>query len=558
MKNTTLFLVAYMLLTFALAGFSQNTLTKTNNKSNVTVSKSEVEVYDFTEITITNNKANSTNAFLNCSLNGIFYTPSGDSMIVYGFADDLNGKVMSIRYMPQTPGTYKYKLEQNISGKTTFYTGTFSAKSSNRKGVVRVDKDYPTHFVYEGNGGHYFYNSTTTYLLLGWENDTEIFQAIDRLSKLKINRLRVALSANIKDGSEWHEPLVQNTATFKTRVSPWVLSKPDTVQNLKSNPEVFNLAFWQKIDRMLAFAREKEVQISIVFYVGGFTDDPFGRDNAGGDLEKMYYRYAVSRLASYSNVMWDLCNEYRNMRDDKWCREMGRYVKKIDPWKHLITVHGHETNTLYAEDWMDFVVFQLWDESGGYNILSLNSKLQQCNGIAKPIVNEEYGYEDHYPSWGGMSGTGRNAASRAGLALEMLMAGCYQTTGERATEGTGAGNDKGGGWINGRGDSSMVMLKIYAAYYDLFNSVEYWKLKSHSELVKGHGWLLANPGEAYIFYGRWGNPEITLVEGTYSVERMDVYSGVKTQLPNFTGTIWKYTGKNLENEKLFLLFKRIK
>ena len=53
----------------------------------------------------------------------------------------------------------------------------------------------------------------------------------------------------------------------------------------------------------------------------------------------------------------------------------------------------------------------------------------------------------------------------------MVMAGGYQTTGERANTGTGWGADTGGGWINGRGDDSMAMLEGYAHMVDFFTRI---------------------------------------------------------------------------------------
>jgi len=66
----------------------------------------------------------------------------------------------------------------------------------------------------------------------------------------------------------------------------------------------------------------------------------------------------------------------------------------------------------------------------------------------------------------------------------MYMAGGYQTTGERADTGTGWGPDTGGGWINGRGDESMVMLKGYGHIVDFFTSIPWWKLEPNNEFFE--------------------------------------------------------------------------
>ena len=65
---------------------------------------------------------------------------------------------------------------------------------------------------------------------------------------------------------------------------------------------------------------------------------------------------------------------------------------------------------------------------------------------------------------------GASADNMRRTAWEIYMAGCYQTTGETARRGTGYWPDTGGGWVNGRGDASMVMLEGYAHIVDFFTS----------------------------------------------------------------------------------------
>ena len=142
-------------------------------------------------------------------------------------------------------------------------------------------------------------------------------------------------------------------------------------------------------------------------------------------------------------------------------------------------------------------MYQMWDEHGGYQFMLKNRREQENTGRPIPQVNEEYGYEDHYPGrWGeGRKWPARSADNRRRLAWEMAMAGCYQTTGERA-------NEPGyGGWINGRGNAKMTMLKGYAHIRRFFERMEWWKLEPHPELVReGQALCLAQPPGQYVFY----------------------------------------------------------
>ena len=72
-----------------------------------------------------------------------------------------------------------------------------------------------------------------------------------------------------------------------------------------------------------------------------------------------------------------------------------------------------------------------------------------------PQTNEEYGYEDHYPQLGAQP-PGDSADTLRRTAWDIAMAGAYGTAGETCRRGTNIWPDTGGGWINGRGDDTMI------------------------------------------------------------------------------------------------------
>ena len=125
-------------------------------------------------------------------------------------------------------------------------------------------------------------------------------------------------------------------------------------------------------------------------------------------------------------------------------------------------------------------MYQSWDEHGGYAFMLKNRQEQEKAGRPMPQVNEEYGYEDHYPyPWGeGRKWPARAADTRRRLAWQMTMAGGYQTTGERA-------NVPGyGGWITGRGDSTMVMFEGYRHMVDFFTALPWWQLNPDNDFFE--------------------------------------------------------------------------
>lgn len=441
-------------------------------------SASTVDVYDFVEVTLRVQQPDVGNPFTDVTVEGWFTLEGRQPVRVDGFCDSADGNTFRVRFTPTRPGNYNYRVKYRNGSHQSTHTGKFTARHGRRRGLIRVDKDYPWHFIWEGTGEHYFWNGTTTYWLLGWD-DQNIRRNIDRLHKLQVNRLRVAICGRVKNGRAWFENVFP-TDKFRFVLNPWVAQRPDSVESPGFDVRRFNIAHWQKIERMLRHARDKDMIISIIFYVDGARPgvDPFGKAKMGQQDEQLYYRYAVARLAAFSNVMWDVTNEYQLFRNETWANKMGTFIKKCDPYDHLMSVHGHGQFPFRTSPWADFAMYQQWDESGGYKFMFENRRKQAQTGRPIPQVNEEYGYEDHYPTWGGnRKAPARSADNRRRLAWQMYMAGCYQTTGERADTGTGWGPDTGGGWINGRGDDSMVMLKGYGRIVDFFTSIPWWKLE---------------------------------------------------------------------------------
>jgi|WetSurSiteA1Bulk_404760.scaffolds.fasta_scaffold01098_1 hypothetical protein len=525
--------------------------------------QAEVELYDNIELEI-KSSLDFKNPFTDVTILGCFTDSNGRTDTIEGFCDDPGGKYFRIRYMPRVTGSFKYRVLIRTAGRNLEFKGDFLALFSGRKGPLQVDSSYPWHMIYEGTGEHFFWNATTAYWMMGWKDDKIIHDAIDRLAFLGVNRIRVAINGRSEGGIRWYEPLVKESAEFTFLLNPWMAASPASLDNPDFDVTRFNVPYWQKLDRLVRHARDADIIVSLIFYVDGRDHgcDPFKEENMGNEDEQRYYRYAVARYAGFPNIMWDVTNEYHLFRSEEWVNKMGRLIKSKDPGKHLVSVHGHAEFPFRLSPWVDVVLYQSWDECGGYQFMTDCRNRQAAAGRILPQVNEEYGYEDHYPPWGCGNGMtrepdGRSAENRRQLAWEIYMAGGYQTTGERANEGTGAGNDKGGGWINGRGNDKMIMLKGYAIIRGVFELTSYWKLSPHSELVNYGNLCLASPGEEYIVYSRLSCCRVILTAGTaFSVTMVNPRTGEVTPLMNTKpeDNAWEYP-KNLAGDWVFVLKK---
>ena len=513
----------------------------------------EVDRFEFVEVILKLDLPVVGNPFTEAVLEGEFHQGSSPSLKVDGFCDSDDGRVFRVRFLPQVAGKHSYSVRFHAGGRELTHSGEFNVRVGKRRGIVRVDQEHPFHFVWSGTGEHFFYNSTTAYWLLGWKDDTIIRECIERLADLKVNRIRVALNGRTENGLRWKEPMIVSDGAFQYRLEPWPAAHPSDVRAPGYDVTRFNLAHFRKAERMLMQARSHDMVVSLIFHLDGADVgvDPFGKSGMGGPDEKRYYRYCAARFGAFANVMWDLANEYRHFRDDAWAEEMGTFLRKCDPYGHLTSIHGHGDFRFRTAPWVDYAIFQSWDEHGAYDFLLKNSRDQLATGRPMPQVNEEYGYEDHYPyPWGEKRvWPARIAENRRRLAWEMTMAGAYQTTGERANV---AGM---GGWITGRGNSEMTMLTGYARMRSFFERFAWWKLEPHPELVSGGNQALqvtegggpiapalclAELGHRYILYLRQGGTvSVMLAPGNYRVERFNPRTGAKVLLPTVNSdTTW--------------------
>jgi hypothetical protein len=153
---------------------------------NFAPSAGPIDCYDFIEVTVNVKAPDAANPFTDASVEGRFGLAGGQQATVDGFCDSADGTVYRIRFMPTRPGEHIYSVVYRQGEYQAEHSGKFMARDSRRRGLIRVDREHPWHFLWEGTGEHYFWNGTTTYWLLGWDDET-IRNSIDRLAGLKVN-----------------------------------------------------------------------------------------------------------------------------------------------------------------------------------------------------------------------------------------------------------------------------------------------------------------------------------------------------------------------------------
>jgi hypothetical protein len=478
-----------------------------------------VEALDFVEVTLSLREPDAANPFTDAAVTGWFAKADAkDKVAVEGFCDSAAGDLFRVRFTPSSPGSYTYEVTYRQGAFEKTFRGAFRATDGRRRGPIRADPAYPWHFIWEGTGEHYFFNGTTAFWLMGWRDERHIRFSIDRLQKLKVNRIRTLLAGNAN--LFWGDA-VMTAASFTMALRPWPAEAPRSLEHPGLDFTRFDVPYWQKYERMLRFARDRDVIVSVILDISTHSAQPA----AGSEDERRYYRYAIARLAPFSNVTWDLGDDLDSFRDEKWTHETGTFLHERDPYTRLATSHpAHRGPQDRASAWFGFTSIQDWSRAQ-HALMLEERQIQMKTGRIIPQANEEYGYEDHYPAWA-PAPPGNSAETLRRVAWEIAMAGAYGTAGESARRGTNVWPDTGGGWINGRGDDTMVMLRGYAHMVEFFTSFEWWKTEPHDELVDQGAYCLAKPGEIYAVYlPRAGEVTVRAEPGRYEATWFDAFTG---------------------------------
>jgi len=495
-------------------------------------SAKSVEAYDFIEVAVNVAGPEARNPYTDAELHGSFgKAGSSERINVDGFCDSVDGSVFRIRFMPSSPGDYSYSIAYRQGEFEKKDSGTFQATNGSGRGPIRVDPQYRWHFIWEGTGEHYFFNGTTAFWLMGWREERIINSSIERLHRLKINRMRVLLSGAAN--TFWGEPVMTGD-NFSMMLRPWTAQAPESFERPGIDYTRFNVPYWQKWERMLRFARARDMIISVILDISTHHAQP----QADSADERRYIRYAVSRLSAFSNITYDLGDDLDSFRDEKWAHETGTLIESWDPYKHLASSHPvHRQHQDRASDWFGFTSIQDWSRNQ-HSLMLEERQIQMKTGRIIPQTNEEYGYEDHYPQWAPPP-PGDSAEALRRVAWDIAMAGAYGTAGESARRGTNIWPDTGGGWMNGRGDDTMVMLKGYEHMVDFFSRFEWWKTEPHDELGNNSAYCLAKPGEIYAVYlPKGGDVTLKLEPGNYDASWFSAFTGETVSLPPVEGPVW--------------------
>ena len=445
-----------------------------------------IPCYDMYEIALESDSPVKGNPFTDIEVRAVF-TPEGGSPIeVDGFCDEQKGRCFRVRFCPSIAETkYTFVLTTNLANNKK-YTDSFQTTSPEGMEPVIVNPDKPRHFQFASSGKPFYHMGLTAYHLLDPSNDDrQIEELVDYCVQHGFNKVRFLLTGYPRDND------TRNPNEYTFEGDPWKLPNygalPGELNPLPAwfgKPHEydftrFNVTYWQKADRAIEAMRDRGIVATCIV-----TIEKQGLPKEYGvltDHEKRLYRYAVARLAAYSNVWWDLGNEHNEYRKPDWAAKMGDLMKKWDPYDRPCSAHAYADWLYGDQSWAGYIITQQYG-----NCVEVNQWVLKYRPIAKPYVNEEYGYEGVLDE----PKHGLNADWVRKCQWSIALAGGYATYGDWT-----AGSPFYTGQIGqGKAPAQLRYLR------QTFESLPYPLMEPHNELVGKNAFCLAKEGEVYLVY----------------------------------------------------------
>jgi hypothetical protein len=310
---------------------------------------------------------------------------------VDGFYD--GDGVYRIRFMPDTPGTWRYRTQSNLDAlKGTEGTFTCLPPRSGNHGPVQVSNTY--HFAY-ADGTPYKPVGTTCY---AWtqQGDGLEKQTLATLSSAPFNKLRMCLFPKHFLFNE-NEPPRYPFPCLSRGESHWdvgQLVRGEASRGWSFDFSRFDPAFFRHFEQRVADLMALGIEADLILF---HPYDRWGFATMDAETDDRHVRYVVARLAAYRNVWWSLANEFDLMRHKTmadWDRFF-RIVQEHDPYQHLRSIHNCHAFYDHAKPWVTHLSVQRSD-------LALTRIWREQ--FRKPVVIDECGYEGNIsPQWGNLS-----------------------------------------------------------------------------------------------------------------------------------------------------------
>lgn len=340
------------------------------------------------------------------ALDLLITAPSGNKIVLpcyYETGKSERQSVWKARFSPQEKGKYKYVFRLTQKGIVTAGqpAGQFVAGASQKKGFLHAGDNWTLQF---DNGMHFRGIGEN----IAWESrasdDSKFFKELQERSAYNYEYMLASLA---KHGGNF----------FRTWICAWNLpldwKKVTNTNRYTNSEEYYNPGAVKMIDRVVSLSDSLGVYMMLTLGPGDYSIEGGGFSANAADFfvnprSKQRYRnrlrYIIARWG-YSTAIgaWEFFNEVDNIQFSnkerpisadsivQWHDEMSRYLKNIDPYKHIITtsISHRDLNGLNSLSAIDINQKHIYKNTVGIPA-AIETYEKRFN---KPYVIGEYSYE---------------------------------------------------------------------------------------------------------------------------------------------------------------------
>jgi hypothetical protein len=457
------------------------------------------------------------NPYCDVALDVTYTNPDGKEVKFWGFHD--GGRIWKIRFMPDRVGTWKY--DAVFSDGSAGISGTFECIQSDIPGMISVDQANPAWFGYK-SGEHLLVRSFHVgdrFFAENWPS-TKRKEFLDWLQTQGYNMLSVASHYLNRDaegrGHGWRTPDL------------WPL----------------NAAEFQKMEAILDDLVERKIMVyPFAGFFGQNSDFPIDHSE-----QTEYIRYTLARLGAYWNILFNVAGPEPEIKSDEFQNAMtvadinrlGREIKKMDIFGHLISVHNPSGDDPFKdEDWLSFVTLQGWK---GTNLTNVHEALLKNHHSAKPL----YAQEVFWP--GNKYHNIHNDVDIRKKAYVINMSGAainYADMDGNSSSGFSGSMDLS--------DRNQARHDIVKKVWDFFETIPFYRMSPNQRIVD-KGFCLAEEGRCYLVYlAGSGAVNVSLSAGSFSMTWINAQNTSDRRYAGITNNGKKLSAPNDGDDWLLLL-----
>lgn len=496
------------------------------------------------------------NPYTDCAAEAILTAPDGSTRSLPLFWD--GGATWRLRLSPDLVGDWHWRIASPDAG-LNGRQGALSCRPSLRRGSIVARRDASHHFAYQNGEPMWFMGDTAwsfvTDVPAEKHDDAAVARYLERRASQGFNVIHTMMLSETGDGNAGGAPFTP-------------------LADEKLNP-----AYWQSIDRRIAFANSRGIVMGLALAWGRKVTDGKGEPYAWGRFpnraaRERYARYIAARYGAYDVyflVSGEWHGEIRTRRPvvtGVEVREefiaLGHVVQAANAHGRMIGIHPMSQDGSVREfnraSWMAFADYQQT-----YN--QLHDAILTSRQYPKPVVNSEYAYHLRDQDGDGQPEK-QNSLDEHDIrhaSWDIAMAGGYFVTGFGTTY---FGGNRDPGPFDPAAAKNVVWENQIQLLKDFLGSLDYWRFvpadlqlratqprgedRSHRiEPTQPGGrprivprppvttyWALQIPGETYVVYARGLTSPLTLVlegiGGKFAIRQFNPRTGIFKELDSQT------------------------